>query len=73
MATTTATPICFGNVVKLYTKAGDDNKCMGFLESKGNEHLLVVPPAKDDGKRKFHEAEFIMYVSPLWCGWSDNV
>ncbi|KAF1334383.1 Sodium/potassium-transporting atpase subunit alpha, partial [Globisporangium splendens] len=57
--------ICFGDVVKLYTKADDDTNCVGFLEHKSDQCLLVVPPVKDSAKAKYNEAEFI--ISPIQC------
>uniref|UniRef100_K3WV11 Uncharacterized protein n=1 Tax=Globisporangium ultimum (strain ATCC 200006 / CBS 805.95 / DAOM BR144) TaxID=431595 RepID=K3WV11_GLOUD len=62
---TSSGPICFGDVVKLYTKADDDTSCVGFLEHKSDQYLLVVPPVKDSTKAKYNEAEFI--ISPIQC------
>lgn len=57
---TSSGPICFGDVVKLYTKPDDEASCVGFLEHKSDQYLLVVPPVKEDAKSKYNEAEFIM-------------
>lgn len=61
MATPAASPICFGDVVKLNVNAGDGAvSCLGFLEHKNDEFLLIVPPVKESASAKYQEAEFIV-------------